>query len=337
MTATQGCRRSALKCPVAEAPAFRARLSRWFQKDGRDLPWRRTRDPYAVLVSEVMLQQTTVATVRGHFERWMKRFPSAVTLAQADEEEVLRAWQGLGYYSRARNLHRAARQIGAHFPEELDAIHALPGVGRYTAHAVATFAFDRAVPVVEANVARVLARLLDMQLPIDGAAGAARLWETAEALLPRRGARDFNSALMDLGALICTPRTPRCTRCPVRSFCATNDPDSLPRKKPRPAPVELREVCAWTVRQSSVLLEMQRDRHCRGMWRLPLLPAANGAAPLYRTTYPFTHHRVRLEVFAMCNGTANEHQRWFPIDQLPALPSPHRRAIAHLSQRSLSS
>lgn len=169
---------------------IRRQLTAWFRDAARDLPWRRTRDPYAILVSELMLQQTQVATVIPYYERWLQRFPDFGTLAAADEHDVLSLWQGLGYYSRARNLHRAARHVvaqhGEVLPADAEAIRALPGVGRYTAGAVASFAFDLPEPLVDANVARVLARLLNLQEAIDSAAGQRALWETAEALVPKK-------------------------------------------------------------------------------------------------------------------------------------------------------
>jgi A/G-specific adenine glycosylase len=173
------------RLPEQAAP-FRRALLRWFSRNGRDLPWRRTRDPYAILVSELMLQQTTVAAVVPYFDRWMRRFPDAATLAAASENDVLHAWQGLGYYARARNLHAAAKQIARDgWPDDLEQ---LPGVGRYTANAVATFAHDRAVPLVEANIARLLSRLTNYQFHIDTAAGANHLWSMATAMLPKRNA-----------------------------------------------------------------------------------------------------------------------------------------------------
>ena len=196
--------------PVAHPASFRRRLLAWYRKHGRDLPWRRTTDPYAILVSELMLQQTQVATVIPYYQMWLRRFPDFSSLAVASEQEVLHAWQGLGYYTRARNLRAAAQTImnkhGGRFPRSLSAIHDLPGVGRYTANAVATFAFNRTVPIVEANIARLLARLVDLQIPVDSTPGRDALWRCATELLPSRSAGLYNSALMDLGALVCSSR-----------------------------------------------------------------------------------------------------------------------------------
>src|SRR5438067_1065916 len=164
------------------------RLLAWFAAEGRNLPWRRTRDPYAILVSEVMLQQTQVSTVMPYFDRWLQRFPDFTALAESSGAEVLRAWQGLGYYSRARNLHSAAkaivRQFGGVLPPNSDSLRKLPGIGRYTANAVATFAFNQPLPIVEANITRVIARLFDVRTPVDSGAGRERLWNTAQSLVP---------------------------------------------------------------------------------------------------------------------------------------------------------
>ena len=320
--------------PAPPAASFRRSLLAWYRRNGRDLPWRRTHDPYAILVSEFMLQQTQVATVIPYYNEWMRRFFDFAALAAASEHEVLHAWQGLGYYARARNLRATAMAVmethGGHFPRELAAIRALPGIGRYTANAVATFAFDQAVPIVEANIARLLARLMDLQTPIDTSAGREMLWSHAEALLPTRAPGAYNSALMDLGALVCTSR-PKCEVCPVRGFCAATEPSALPRKKARPALQLLTEHHSFSVRHRRVLLEQSRDRW-QGMWILPRLAAAplNGKS-LHRSEFPFTHHRITLAIYLQATPIRqrNSSQRWFPIrmlDSIP-LPSPHRRAL----------
>jgi A/G-specific adenine glycosylase len=315
---------------------FRRSLQRWFKRRARDLPWRRTRNPYAILVSEFMLQQTQVATVIPYYKRWIERFPDFPPLAAADESDVLHAWQGLGYYARARNLHAAARLVtknfGGELPADLTRIAQLPGVGRYTAGAIASFAFDLPEPIVDANIARVLARLTNWQNPIDSSSGRAHLWRAATALLPTTGARQHNSALMDLGAMICRPRQPRCTECPVRTFCRAPHPAMLPIKKKRLVTAHLLEPHAFIRRRNRVLLEQSRERW-HGMWILPRLPAAPRRQPLLRLDFPFTHHRITLAVFALPGPRLpNDHQQWFALralDRLP-VPSPHRRALAQL-------
>ena len=283
-----------------------------------------------------MLQQTQVTTVIPYYRRWLERFPDFAALARAQEADVLHAWQGLGYYARARNLHAAAKYVVEHFggklPGEAAKIAELPGVGRYTAGAIASFAFDRTEPIVEANIGRVLARLTNLQIPIDMTAGRAHLWQTATALLPASDARVHNSALMDLGALICLPRRPRCSECPVRRFCRAEQPALLPRKKKRPTIIQLTESHIFAQRRSRILLE-QSDERWRGMWILPRLSRTPRKTPLLEMEFPFTHHRITLAVFAGPDATTpNAKQRWFPrraLDRLP-LPSPHRRALAFL-------
>ena len=330
--------RSRVVSAIKNPKLFRASLIRWFRKSGRALPWRGTRDPYAIWISEIMLQQTQVVTVVDYFERWMKRFPGIDTLAAAPEEEVLRLWQGLGYYSRARNLHRAAQIVaqthGGKIPAEPDEIQKLPGVGRYTAGAIATFAFDVPTPIVEANIARVLARLLDMRTPVDSTKGQAILWGQAEALQPKRNAGLHNSALMELGALICLPRLPKCAVCPVRTFCSAGAPEFLPVKKTRRKTVELTEQCAWIARRGRVLLEQQTGSRWHGLWKLPQLHKSPPATPpILSLTYPFTHHRVTLSVFLQDAPSAvTTRQRWVKIKDLDqvAMTAPHRRAVEKL-------
>jgi A/G-specific adenine glycosylase len=291
------------------------------------------------MVSEFMLQQTQVATVIDYYHRWLARFPDFKALAAAEESDVLHAWQGLGYYARARNLHRAARTVaeryGGELPNDLAAIAALPGVGRYTAGAVATFAFDRATPIVDANIARVLARLVNLLEPIDTTAGGAVLWQAAEALLPKQNGRIHNSALMELGALICTPRAPQCLLCPIREHCRAETPESLPRKRPRAKTVALAENCAWIVRDGKLLLEQQTGNRWRGLWKLPPLPAAEAKAPLLLSfDYPFTNHRVTLTIYrgSTPKKLPNPH-RWVPLAEIDsvALAAPHRRAIKRIA------
>jgi A/G-specific adenine glycosylase len=317
------------------ARKFRRELLQWYRHHGRDLPWRKTSDPYAILVSEFMLQQTQVAAVVPYYNDWLRRFPDLSALARASEDEVLHAWQGLGYYARARNLRASAKVVqdrhGGVFPRQLDAMRELPGVGRYTANAIATFAFDQPVPIVEANTARVLARLFNINLPIDSAIGRERLWSSAARLIPKRAASVFNSALMDLGALVCRPR-PRCTICPVKTFCRATNPETLPVKKARLPTRLLIETHAFARKQKQILLERCSGRW-RGMWMLPPLKKPVGQRPLHMSIFPFTNHRVTLRVFAhRARKIDEQRQRWFKIDALRSIPipSPHRRAIEQL-------
>lgn len=212
--------------PLVQRQRVKRRLIAWFRRHGRDLPWRRTRDPYQILVSEVMLQQTQVARVEGYWSRFLERFPTIQHLAEARPGHVHKSWAGLGYYRRATNLHLLARDVVTNhnglLPRDTASLRALPGVGAYTAGAVASFAYELPEPAVDTNVARVLRRIFHPRLP-KGAAGDKILWATAGSLVARRGAATWtiNQALMELGALICTARVAHCDRCPVRDLCRT--------------------------------------------------------------------------------------------------------------------
>jgi A/G-specific adenine glycosylase len=322
---------------LQNAQNFRSGLLGWYRRNGRDLPWRRTRNPYRILVSEFMLQQTQVGTVLPYYKEWLRRFPNFAALARASQSDVLHAWQGLGYYARARNLHAAAKEVikrhGARFPTALEKIEELPGIGKYTARAIACFALDQSLPIVEANTARVLTRLFNFRGAIDSAAGQQTLWNYAARLVPKRNAAIYNSALLDLGALVCLPRNPKCGVCPVKVFCSAKNPESLPIKRARPAVKELVEKHTLTIRRGKVLLE-KANRRWRGMW---ILPSANGdskaSGAIYRAVFPFTNHRIALQVYS-----AHPHkidiggQRWFSKSEIASIPipSPHRRAIEQL-------
>jgi A/G-specific adenine glycosylase len=325
---------------------FRRRLLSWHRRHGRDLPWRRTRDPYAILVSEFMLQQTQVNTVIPYYHNWLHRFPDFASLARASENAVLRTWQGLGYYARARNLHATAKTVmarhGGRFPRAIDPMQQLPGIGKYTAHAVASFAFEQSVPIVEANTARVLARIFNLRESIDSHVGRRTIWQRAARLLPKSHAATFNSALLDLGALICVAGKPKCDLCPVNSFCRAKNPAALPVKNPRPETKRLVETHALIVRRGRILLEQSRDRW-RGMWILPplVIDCLNASGfqrqPVYESVFSFTHHRVTLSIYrrAAPKRIAPE-QQWFVSIEEVAIPSPHRRAIDALFDVAVS-
>lgn len=271
---------------------FARALSDWFTAAQRDLPWRRAdiiNDPYRILVSEVMLQQTTVAAVAPFFERFIARFPDVKSLARADESDVLAQWAGLGYYARARNLQKAARAVveqhGGEFPHDFDSILALSGVGRYTAGAVASIAFGTRAPIVDANVARVLSRVLPVEGDLKKSAAQAQLWEAATRIVEVESVepREINPALMELGALICTPKNPRCEDCPVAQFCAAraeNRQNQLPFKTPKRAPTPLFDVCALALNERGEILLRRRPDEAgiwwRGMWELPRTTRAEG-------------------------------------------------------------
>ena len=332
------------KHPLRNQRAFRTALLRWFEKNGEDHPWRRTTDPYAIMISEVMLQQTTVAAVRQNrrFERFLATFPDLTTLAAADESALLKAWEGLGYYNRVRNLQKAAQAVltdhQGRFPERPETLATLPGLGPYTAGAIATFAFDLPVPIVDANIARVLARLFDDPTPVDSSEGQKRLWERAAALVSPDQPRAFNSALMELGQTDCSARDPSCPSCPVRQFCQTKTPADLPRKKPRRATVIVDEhVLLCRRKNGSVLLARESGSRRKGMWKLPERSAEETAdLPLLAThKYAITHYRVTLHIYACAPHqvpapTVKEDLECFhttqELTQLP-MPSPYRKAL----------
>jgi A/G-specific adenine glycosylase len=339
-----------------KSPEFTLELLAWYARHARDLPWRGSGDPYAVWVSEIMLQQTRVETVIPYFERWMRRFPDLASLAQASQQEVLAAWEGLGYYSRARNLHRAAQivvqEMGGELPRNPQALGRLPGVGRYTAGAIASLAFGVDAPALDGNIRRVLARVFNLAEPARSPVGERRLWELAGEHLPAGQAGDYNQALMDLGATICTPRAPDCASCPVSQFCqarALGVQEQRPVMPQKPV-VPHYIVTAAVIRRDEEVLIAQRPLEglLGGLWEFPggkLQPGEELAACLQREIceelgvgitvreplgvyrHAYTHFRVTLHAFhcGLANGAqpqpleAND-LRWVRPDELPAFP-----------------
>lgn len=324
--------------------AVAAELVNWYAQHARDYPWRRTRDAYAILVSEVMLQQTQIATVleRGFYARWMERFPDFKTLAAAKEEEVLKAWEGLGYYRRARNLQKLAREVmemhGGVFPCEPAAILALPGVGPYTAGAVASFAFGLAEPIVDGNIARVLSRLHDDATPVDSTAGTKVLWERSRALVEETDdPRALNSALMELGQTHCSPTKPVCDLCPVRAYCRAKEPEALPVKQMRQEITPVTERVIFLRTADGVLLEQETGKRRTGLWKLPALPAELEEAPppvLVRTQYGITRYKVTLWVHEPHKQTGQwpETHRFISTEELEStpMPAPYRKVLRQL-------
>jgi A/G-specific adenine glycosylase len=263
----------------SQRTACRRRLLRWYRTHRRDLLWRRSSDPYAVWLSEVMLQQTRVVTVSDYYERFLQRFPTITDLALADETAVLKAWEGLGYYSRARNLHRAAKAVVAdhdgQLPDTYDGLLALPGVGPYTAAAVSSIAFDRPHPALDGNVMRVLSRMLRLEQDPRKASVRAEMIRAGEALMPARtGAGDLNQALIELGASLCSATRPSCDICPVSAWCRAyaelQDPSVLPLRPKRKARPHL-QVTAGIIRRRGKLLIAQRPPGgmLAGLWEFP--------------------------------------------------------------------
>lgn len=286
------------------------------------------------MVSEFMLQQTTVTAVIPYFERWLARFPTLESLAHAAEEDVLALWQGLGYYSRARNLRRAAIAVvedgRGEVPRSAPELRRLPGVGDYTASAIASFAFDAVEPVIDANIARLLARLRNWQKPVDDATGRAFLLNAARNLLPNSGGRLHNSALMELGALVCVARNPRCFECPIRRECVAERPKRLPVRKPRRAVERVFEGRAFVFEQGKLWLDASPGPRWRGMWLLPLA-AYTGRRADHVESYSITRFRVTMRVFFE-SIEGRELIGHFP-DGLPPMPSAHRRAVAAMFEK----
>lgn len=320
---------------------FQEELLTWYISEKEAYPWRLTKDPWAILVSEIMLQQTQVATVlnKGFYVNFLKQFPDVQAISKAPEQEILKAWEGLGYYRRVRNLQKTAQAVvleyNGVFPREYEKIIQLPGVGPYTAGAVCSFAFDLPVELVDANVARVFSRIFNYQELIDTGKASKQLWSWAKELLNRESPADYNSALMELGQKICKNGNPSCMLCPVKAFCSTEEPENLPKKKPRKSVVKLSEHCVWLVKDGKLLLQQQNDGGRRaGMWALPLSVNQNLAEidKIYQAGYAITHHKVDLQIFKQPYYLLTDQDQWFELDQLDETPiaSPFRKAINSL-------
>jgi len=311
----------------------RTALLKWHVLHGRhDLPWR-TSDPYGVLVSEFMLQQTTVATVIPRFQDWMNRFPTVSDLAQASEQQVLSAWEGLGYYSRARRLQEAARRImelhAGVIPLENEALLNLPGVGSYTAAAIIAFAHDQPAVVLDTNIIRVLARWWNNWTPIDTAEGRKLMGYLGSDFFPQSGCRSVASALMDLGATLCQSGSPVCSACPLKKTCHAFSPEKLPLKAPRPVITKVNEHRAWYQKDGRLFLKQSSGPRWRGLWILPELNVKKPAGRcLAQITYPITRYRVTMKVFPI-SGEQPEGLQGFDTAQLSTLPmpTPHRKVI----------
>jgi A/G-specific adenine glycosylase len=318
-------------------------LLAWYDGQARDLPWRRTRDPYAIWVSEVMLQQTQVSVVLPYWTAFLARFPDVRTLAAASLDEVLAAWRGLGYYARARNLHRAAQAVierhGGRLPDDVAALRALPGFGRYTVGAVASIAFGREVPLVDGNVDRVLARLFGLEGASGDRAREKQLWALAGALVRGERPGDWNQALMELGATVCRPEQPTCLLCPVRGRCAalaTGRVGEIPAPRVRPVRRALHLAVA-AVRKGEAVLLVRRDGTglFGGLWELPGVECAPGQeAGALRGRWPeideelhhlgrvertLTHRALTLEVYHVGGLRPPAGARWATAEEIASL------------------
>lgn len=301
---------------------FRRALLAWYEANRRDLPWRRTRDPYAIWLSEIMLQQTRVAAVLDHYRVFLERFPDIAKLAAAQEEAVLAAWSGLGYYRRARMLHQCAREIVTQhnhcFPRTSESLRGLPGIGRYTAAAIASIAFQEPVAVVDGNVERVLSRLAGRAL------SAQQTWLRAQENLATSRPGDFNQSMMELGATVCLPREPRCSICPISKWCAAQGP--LPQTRTKTRQRRQHIWCSLDRRNGHVRLvqRSQRAPLMAGMWELPQstdLPPTSARDAHWRTfrhSITVTDYTVHVVRDNSTNGKGRV--KWVPVSDLPTLP-----------------
>lgn len=336
--------------------AFQKALLKWFRANRRAYPWRRNCDPYRVWLAEVMLQQTRIAAVIPYYEKFLRRFPDVETLARAPEREVLRYWAGLGYYSRARNLLRAARQIAelhrGQFPQEMEDALELPGIGRYTAAAVLSIAYGAPYAVLDGNVARVLARIRAVRGDLRAPRRWRRLEATADELLPIESPGDWNQALMELGETICTPKSPRCEECPARGWCESQkrglvDRIPAPRKKPGTVHQRIAAAVLLDFRRRTLLVRdpgAHDDVLFSRMWQFPAVEAASdGAAELAR----HLRERYGIEMPAIIQLAPARHSVTYRnvtlapflarVDELPAIPRTRRLPLSDLSRVPLSS
>jgi A/G-specific adenine glycosylase len=330
---------------------LRHALLQWYSRHKRDLPWRRTRDPYKIWVSEIMLQQTQVATVIPYYVRWLKNFPSLSVLAHAPLAKVLELWAGLGYYRRARMFHEAAcylqREFQGKIPETAEKLRLLPGIGRYTAGAIASIAWDEKTPVLDGNVIRILTRIFAIAQSVDRPATLERLWSIAASLLPDKNPGDLNQALMELGATVCFPLSPQCVRCPVRKSCAAHKKEAelfypVRAQKNRYEKLKMAALVLQN-NKSEVWLEKQPAKgRWGGLWMFPFWMSkkemlkelrSSCSRPIFflLISHAFTKYRIMLEVFGSSSGKRTPLKRpngkWFPIAELvrTAFPSPHRK------------
>ncbi len=331
------------------------RLLKWYAANARVLPWRVKKKPYATWVSEIMLQQTRVDTVIPYFNRWMQRFPDLETLACAPEQDVLHFWEGLGYYSRARNLHKAIKIVLEKYqgviPSDRSLLEKLPGIGRYTAGAIASIAFGKDEPLLDGNVRRILARIFNIDLPARSKEAEEKFWELAEAVLPEGKAGDFNQAMMDLGATLCTPRSPQCKSCPVADLCQAQllgIQEQRPVMQKRPRTPHL-TVTAAVIQREGLFLIARRPPNglLGGLWEFPGGKLETGeelpdclkreiceelgaqievGEPFGVYKHAYTHFRVTLHAF-LCALCGNEPQpleaseiRWVQAEEMPGFP-----------------
>jgi len=346
--------------PSPQKGKIQIQLLRWFKKKRRDLPWRKTQDPYAIWVSEIMLQQTQVSTVIPYYQEFLRSFPTISHLSKADLSKVLKAWEGLGYYSRARNLHRASQIVANHFtgrvPDSIRDLLSLPGIGRSTAGAILSFAYNREAPILDGNVKRILCRLFAISGNPVRVETEGLLWGISESLIPKGHSNQFNQALMDLGSMLCTPTDPQCSNCPLRSHCkgkASGDPERYPTKGSKKRIPHINAVSAVIQRDGKVLLHRRPlEGLLGGLWEFPNWPLnerekwtdllvsqvknkiglrvkiKRPLGPFHQT---FSHFKLTLHVYhcQLVNGEVKG--KWVSLENLSLFPmsSVHRR-IANL-------
>jgi len=307
-----------LNNPIQVA-AFRRQILSWYRANRRELPWRKTRNPYRIWVSEIMLQQTRVAAVLEHYRKFLKRFPTVHDLASANEADVLAAWSGLGYYRRARMLHRAAQELvtegNGRVPTTPVELQQLPGIGRYTANAIASIAFGESVAVVDGNVERVLNRMMRADL------SGQRLWTAAQQLLDRGNPGDFNQAMMELGATICTPTAPFCESCPISSHCASES-RTVQKSRAREQRQERAAFLLLRRLRDMLLLRRRSERECLmpGMWELPQLKSAPIGPATLKVKHSITTTDWTVEVFESGDPERSTSLKWTPLAQVGTLP-----------------
>ena len=347
---------------LAEREQFVELLLNWWDQGHSDLPWRRSKDPYAIWIAEVMLQQTQIATVTPYYKRWMARFPTVSAVVQAPLDDVLKVWEGLGYYRRARNLHAAAAIIldmyNGHLPDTVSELMKLPGIGRYTAGAIASIAFGRQVPVLDGNIIRVLSRLTDLEEDVTKSHTRKELWQLASDIVPAEKTGDYNQALMELGQRVCVPSTPQCIGCPVSNFCLARERGTQYERPVRPPRKHIPhyDVVAGVIRHSQISADAKfliarrpLDSMLGGLWEFPggkVEASENYEEALRReiaeelaidirvgrylteVKHAYTHFKIVMDVFC-CSYLAGKIKlngpvdyRWIKLDKLDNYPFP---------------
>lgn len=320
---------------------FGEKVADWFDAHGLDFPWRQTREPYAILVSEVMLQQTRISVVlgKGYYAKFMEKFPDVRALAAASDDELLKAWEGLGYYRRARMLRETGRAVlekfGGEFPQDEAGLLSLPGIGRYTAGALRAFAFELPAVLVDGNVARVFSRLRNDSRPIDTTDGIKRMWELAASLAHRDRPRAYHSGLMELGQRICKVGKPDCGICPVAGFCQAQNPEKLPVKAKKSKVTVITECAIWSRdAEGRILLTRQENGRREGLWRLPLRDEKECAALdlVEQEMYTITRYRVALSVYQAFSPVVMAGEVWCAADEITglAMAAPFRRVVERM-------